>query len=132
MSSKRRDILTSDDKGIGSARGLGVLWRKILALLNIRPDTWVAHLNHYLNDPSNQVKNDPKSRATERGNLEKALFAEDFSWGQLIKGIKVLSYSLKRVRIEIHLQTLRGEDYVVSQDLIVPKEEKPVRRRKYN
>lgn len=132
MSKKKRDILSSDDKEIGSATGLGVIWRKLLLLLNIRPDTWIAHLNHYLRDPSNHIKDDPKSRATARGNLEKAVFATDMTWDQLLRGVKVLSYSLRRAKIVVYVETERGEHLSIEHDLIKPKEERAPRKRKSN
>lgn len=128
---KKRDILATDDKEIGTAKGLGVLWRRILVVLNIRPDTWIAHMNHYLRDPSNHIKDDPKSRSTAKGNLEKALLADDLTWDQFLRGIKMLSYSLKRVRLQVHIETDRGDKVIIDHELLKPKEERSERRRKY-
>ena len=127
----KKDLLNSDEKGVQNAAGLSVIWRKILQALRVRPDTWGSHMSHYLNDPSNRIGEDSKSKSTARGNLEKSLFSdESLTWGRFIRGIKVLGYSLRSVRMEIHIETTRGEKMVVTHDLLKPKGENRPRRRK--
>ena len=89
-------------------------------------------MNHYLNDPANGIANDSKTRSTAKGNLEKRLFSgSKVSWSMFCRGLKVLSYSLKRVRFIIEIETNRGEKFQVTHDLITPKEEQRARRRKF-
>lgn len=131
MSQDKKDILSSEEKGVRDASGLSLIFRKILGALRIRPDNWCNHMNHYLNDPTNRIGTDSKARSTARGNLEKRLFCSDaLTWGKFLKGIKVLGYSLRSVRMEIHIETNRGEKIVVSHDLLQPKGETQPRRRK--
>lgn len=118
MTKKRRDILAQDDKDIGNSQGLGYIWRKLLVALSIKPDSWLIHLNHYINDPSNRVPNDPKSKATERGNIEKALFDIDITWAQFQKGIKILRYSLKSVTLVLRVETQRGSVFEIPTELL--------------
>ena len=128
----KKDLLSTPDKGISKAHGLAILWRKILNAVGVRPDMWGNHMNHYLSDPTNKIGNDAKTRSTAKGNLEKRLFGDEpLTWSQFLKGIKVLSYSFKRVRISIFIETNRGEEIQVDHDLIKPREEQKIRRRKH-
>ena len=121
MTPKRRDILAHDDKGITESKGLGYIWRKLLMVLAIKPEAWRIHLNHYINDPVNRIPNDPKSKATERGNIEKALFDTDITWTQFQKGIRILRYSLKSVTLVLRVETQRGAVIEIPTDLLTTK-----------
>ena len=127
----KKELLNSEEKGVGAAIGLSVIWRKLLQALRIRPDTWCNHMNHYLNDPTNKIGSDSKARSTIRGNLEKSLFSdESLTWSRFPPGIKIIGYSLRSVRMEIHVETSRGEKMVITHDLLRPKGENQARKRK--
>lgn len=127
----KKDLLSTPDKGLSKAYGLAIIWRKLLNCVGVRPDMWASHMNHYLNDPTNKIGSDAKTKSTAKGNLEKRLFGDDpLTWSQFLKGIKVLSYSFKRVRLVVYIETNRGEEIQVEHDLIKPREEPKVRRRK--
>ena len=128
----KRDLLSTPDKGVSKAHGLAIIWRKILDAVGVRPEMWSSHMNHYLNDPTNKIGNDAKSKSTAKGNLEKRLFGDEpLTWSQILKGIKVLSYSFKRVKLIVYIETNRGEEIQVEHDLIKPREERKVRCRKH-
>ncbi len=103
MSEKsRRDILDTDDRGVGSAENpLALLFRTILQQLDVNPFKWSHLLDRYLKDPRNGIPQTPKDRSSTRGNINKELRKPKITFSTFIKGLLLLNPV--SARFEVHL-----------------------------
>lgn len=67
---------------------LAKLFRKLCVALDLGAFGWQQLMQQYLDNPANGVKNNPKDRATARGNLNKELIRETLSWKVFLKAVR--------------------------------------------
>jgi hypothetical protein len=99
-------LLTLDDKGISTAKGvLSMIFRKILADINLNPTTWSKLMKAYLDDPRNRVPQGSRARSSTRGNLNKELSKPKMTWQNFEKGIRFLNPVKARFIIKLTWRT---------------------------
>ncbi len=78
-------LLADTDRGLKKARGiLAKLFREALLFSNINSFRWDKKIDRFFSKPHN--RNSPP----DKGNLNKALFADEFTWGNFVKSIDFL------------------------------------------
>lgn len=110
---EEEEILTSDKKGIESARDeLTWLFRNILQDLQIGPMPWEKLMEKYLNDPANNVPINGRDRSSIRGNLNKALLkSSTMTWKFFKIGLRFLGAIHFTINFEITWQNNRTSNY---------------------
>jgi hypothetical protein len=84
-------LLSQDDKGISLAKdGVCHLWRLILLDRKVTIESWLAHMERYLDSPRSAVGTDKTKRASERSSQNKALSKDTLPWKRLRVGLRVL------------------------------------------
>lgn len=102
-SNQRFDILSRSDKGESSAGDhLARTYRSILADLRVDPFHWRMLMKQFTEDPANGIGATAKDRSTTAGNLHKALLGPRMTWKSFIRGLRLLSYVIPFIRIEVH------------------------------
>jgi hypothetical protein len=111
---RKNEILARVDKADFDTRDpLATIFRRILAELGIGILAWSQLMNRYLADPTNGIDQSPKKRSTERGNLDRRLFARSMSWKAFRKALKMFSYITRSIHIEFAIEDLRGRKFKV-------------------
>lgn len=77
------------------------LFRIILSREEIGGTVWEILMDRLLNDPRNPMPRNSKDRSSQKGNLNKALKAENMTWKTFEKGLRFLG--VKKARISVDL-----------------------------
>jgi len=102
MSQQSDDVLRDVNKKKHDAKGiLAYMYRDLLSSMGISLDRYYDLLNRWIKDPANGIPDDGRTRSTERGNLLKAIFADDMTWNSFLKAIKI--HRPKRLIITVAL-----------------------------
>ena len=102
MSQQSDDVLRDEEKKKYEARGiLAYMYRDLLCGMKIDLPRYYDLLNRWIKDPANGIPDDGRTRSTERGNLLKAIFADDMTWNSFLKAIKI--HRPKRLIITVAL-----------------------------
>lgn len=86
---------------------LAKLFRKLCVALDLGAFGWQQLMQQYLDNPANGVKNNPKDRATARGNLNKELIRETLSWKVFLKAIRF--FGAVRADFTVRLELPNGK-----------------------
>lgn len=87
-------------KTYGTVGLLSKLWRVILKDLNIGGYRFSVLMDRFLNDPNNQVPDNPKERFNNRGNLNKEMSNPTMSWKVFCKCMRFLQFTEFRITLE--------------------------------
>lgn len=102
MKKNKRDILTEEDRGVGTAENLPAkMFRTILFDLGMHPHRWGWLLSRYLSDPRNNIPQTQKAIYETRGNMNKELRKERITFPNLLRGIRVLNPRSMKFHIEL-------------------------------
>lgn len=107
--------MTRPDRG-ASQPGLGVLarlYRRLLVKSNVTLTSLDAMVNRWLDDPTNEVPKDAKTRSFRRGNLMKALSEDDMTFKAFLKGSIVLAPDEIEITVKYKYASKVIEDTVV-------------------
>lgn len=88
------------NKTFGPVGALSKLFRVILFELKVSPYRFSMLMDRFLNDPKNQVPDNPKERFNNRGNLNKEFSNPAMSWKVFIKCMKFLQFTELRLTLE--------------------------------
>lgn len=78
-------------KSGGSDSILASMFQLIIWQLGIKEVGWNTLMQRYLLDPSNNIPNNDRAHALERGNLQKELLNNRMSWKVFCKGLKFIN-----------------------------------------
>lgn len=74
----------------GRRNELSGIFQVLLTKMNILPSLWSILIERYLNDPRNNISDNPAERSTVRGNLDKMLKFNSFTWNAFYKALNFL------------------------------------------
>lgn len=118
MSQLPGDIDSTDEVNQINGNPLARLFAKIRHDLGITPPRVALLVEHYLNNPLNNVPKTGKERATERGNLMKQLKADDMTFKVFLKALSVLQPKHVRFTVEFTNQRNRTTSHSIDFDVV--------------
>ena len=74
----------------GRRNDLNVMFKALITKMVILPSLWSMLIERYLNDPKNNISDNPADRSTVRGNLDKMLKFNSFTWNGFYKALNFL------------------------------------------
>lgn len=81
---------------------LAVMFRKMMSELGISQQKFNMLMEKYLGDPRNNIPQNMKDRATERGNMRRELMRTTMTWKVLCKGIRFLNVWKFSITFRLH------------------------------
>lgn len=118
MNQQPGDINSTDELNQINGNPLARLFAKIRHDLGITPPRVALLVEHYLNNPLNNVPKTGKERATERGNLMKQLKADDMTFKVFLKALSVLQPKHVRFTVEFTNQRNRTTSHSIDFDVV--------------
>lgn len=118
MNQQPGDIDSTEELNQINGNPLARLFAKIRHDLGITPPRVALLVEHYLNNPLNNVPKTGKERATERGNLMKQLKADDMTFKVFLKALSVLQPKHVRFTVEFTNQRNRTTSHSIDFDVV--------------
>lgn len=105
-----KELLADPLKGIRRSQGiLCYLFRHVLLWRKVNQFSWNKRLNHYFQKPHNMANPD-------KGNLNKSLCADDFTWPAFLKAVDFLNPVSAVFTIELTWKSGRVSQYQIVLD----------------